>query len=189
MGALVVVVFDPKGNAGLRFFEVLELGAFEELAPDGLPVALDLSQCHRMMRGAANVMNPVLLQFHLELGPPAPRDVLPAIVAEQFLGNSVFDNRPAVDFEDVFAGLSAVNSEPDDVTAKIVDEANEVDLPPTHPPGEDVGLPHLVGRGPLEEPGLGWVAFYFNANLRDEPLAVKRLADGFRTAGQHEHTL
>jgi len=81
MGALVVVVLDPKRNAGLRFFEVFKLCSLEELRPDGFPVTLDLAQGHRMMGGAPDVMNMVLLQFHLELGSPAPCHVLPAVVA------------------------------------------------------------------------------------------------------------
>jgi len=105
MGPLVVVVFDPERNALLRFFEVFELCALEELGPDGFPVALDFSQGHGVMRGAANVMNTVLSQFHLELGFSTPRNILPAVVAQEFLGYSVLDDCPTVDFEDVLARL------------------------------------------------------------------------------------
>lgn len=189
MGPLVVVVFDPERDAGLRFFKVFKLCAFQKLRPDGLPVALDFSKGHRMMRRTANVMNTILLQFHLELGLAAPRNILPAVVAQEFLGYSVLNNRSTVNFQDVLAGLAAVNTEPDDVAAKIVDEADEVDLAPSHPPREDVGLPHLVGRGPFKEPGFRGIAFYFRANSWDEPLAVERFSDGFRTAREHEHSL
>jgi hypothetical protein len=172
MRPLVVVVFDPKRNALLRFFEVFELGPLQELRPDGLPVALDLAQRHRMMRCTPDVMNTVLLQLHLELGFAAPCHVLPAVVAQEFLGHAVLDYRPAVDFQDVLAGLSAVNTEPDDVAAKIVDEPNQVNLTAAHPPAEDVGLPHLVGGGPLKEPRLRRVALDPGSLSGDEPLSV-----------------
>jgi hypothetical protein len=84
--------------------------------------------------------------------------------------------------------LSAVNSKPDDVAAKIVDEPDEVNLSSSHAPCEDVGLPHLIGRGSLEEPGLGWVALCFDPYFGDEPLAVQSFSDGFGTARKHQNS-
>lgn len=98
MRPFVVVVLDPKRNAALGFFEVCELCPLQKLRPDGLPVPLDLAQGHGVMGRASNVMNAVLLQFHLELGFAAPGDVLPAVVAQQFLGHAVIGNRSTVDF-------------------------------------------------------------------------------------------
>ncbi len=40
----------------------------------------------------------------------------------------------------------------------IVDEADEVGVLAPQPEGEDIGLPHLVGRGAFEEARLGGIA-------------------------------
>jgi hypothetical protein len=40
----------------------------------------------------------------------------------------------------------------------IVDEADEVGVLASQPEGEDIGLPHLVGRGAFEEARLGGIA-------------------------------
>jgi hypothetical protein len=40
----------------------------------------------------------------------------------------------------------------------IVDKADEVGVLASQAEGEDIGLPHLVGRGPLEEARLGRIA-------------------------------
>jgi hypothetical protein len=49
MGALVVVMLDPQTNALAGLLEVIELGAAEEFAPDGVPEPFNLAQGHRMM--------------------------------------------------------------------------------------------------------------------------------------------
>jgi len=40
----------------------------------------------------------------------------------------------------------------------IVDETDEVGVLASQPEGEDIGLPHLVGRGAFEEARLGGIA-------------------------------
>jgi hypothetical protein len=49
MGALVVVMLDPQADALAGLLEVVELGAAEEFAPDGVPEPLDLAQRHRVV--------------------------------------------------------------------------------------------------------------------------------------------
>lgn len=59
--ALVIVVLDPELDALASCFKALELGALEELLPDGGPEAFDLAQGHGMMRPGFEVRHPVLL--------------------------------------------------------------------------------------------------------------------------------
>lgn len=49
MGALVVVMLDPQADALAGLLEVVELGAAEEFAPDGVPEPLDLAKSHRVV--------------------------------------------------------------------------------------------------------------------------------------------
>ena len=54
--------------------------------------------------------------------------------------------------------LAAKYVQPHHVTGVIVDKADEVGVLASQAEGEDIGLPHLVGRGPLEEARLGRIA-------------------------------
>jgi hypothetical protein len=60
MGPPVVVVLHPQPNPLAGRLEAVELGAHQELLPDGFPEAFDLAQGHGMMRSALNVVNPIL---------------------------------------------------------------------------------------------------------------------------------
>jgi hypothetical protein len=54
----------------------------------------------------------------------------------------------------------------------IVDKADEVGILASQPEGEDVGLPHLVGRGALEEARLGGITPRLGARLLEQLLLV-----------------
>jgi len=60
MGPPMVVVLHPQPNPFAGRLEAVKLGALQELLPDGLPEAFDLTQGHGMMRPALNVVNPIL---------------------------------------------------------------------------------------------------------------------------------
>jgi hypothetical protein len=96
MGPPVVVVLHPQPNPLAGRLEAVELGALQELLPDGFPEAFDLAQGHGMMRSALNVVNPILAQLCLETGGPTPARVLAPLVREQLLGHAVLRRRPAV---------------------------------------------------------------------------------------------
>ena len=96
MGPPVVVVLHPQPNPLAGRLEAVELGAHQELLPDGFPEAFDLAQGHGMMRPALNVVNPILAQLRLETGGPAPTRVLAALIGEHLFGHAVLRHRPAV---------------------------------------------------------------------------------------------
>lgn len=50
VGTLVIIVFNPAADTFARGIEALELGAREELLPNGGPEALDFAQSHGMLR-------------------------------------------------------------------------------------------------------------------------------------------
>ena len=60
MGALMVVILDPVGDPFLGILERFESSPFQEFLPDRFPEPFDLSQGHRVMRGTADVVDPVL---------------------------------------------------------------------------------------------------------------------------------
>ena len=71
-------------------------------------------------------------------------------------------------------GLAAEDVEPDDIAGVIVEEADQVGVLAAQAEGEDVGLPELVRRGPLEGPGHGRIV------LRLRPALLEQ---GFRVEG------
>lgn len=95
MGPPVVVVLHPQPDPLAGRLEALELGALQELLPDGFPEAFDLAQRHGMVRAALDVVNPLLPQLRLETGGPAPARVLAALIGEQLFGHAVLRHRPA----------------------------------------------------------------------------------------------
>ena len=159
MGTLVIVILNPEADPGARLLEVVELGATEELAPDGAPEPLDLAKGHRVVGLRTDVGDAVLGQFQLEAGLAAPGGILPTVVGEHFLGRPVLANRPPIDFQDRLGGLAAEQFEAHDETRVIVHEGDQIGVGPAQPEAEDVGLPHLVGCRPLEKPGFARIAF------------------------------
>jgi hypothetical protein len=61
IGPLMVVVFDPEFDPFPCRFEAVELGAHEELLPDGGPEAFHLAERHRMLRPRLEVRHSILL--------------------------------------------------------------------------------------------------------------------------------
>lgn len=82
MRPLKVVVADEVLESLLRIHDVREHGAAQELVPQRLPEPLDLAERLRMLRPAADVLDPHPLQPFLELGLASPHRVLPAVVGE-----------------------------------------------------------------------------------------------------------
>ena len=146
----VIVVLHPPGDPGTRLLEGLEAGLFQELILECLPEPLDLAQRHGMMRGTADMKDVILLQLLLELRLPAPTGVLPPVVGQHLLGRAVLRHPLPVEFHHVGAGLTAIHAQRRDVTGVIVNEPNDVRRLSQDGIVRDVGLPHLVRRGPLE---------------------------------------
>jgi len=92
----VVVVLYPEPNPLAGRFETVKLRAHQELLPDRLPEAFDLTQGHGMMWPALNVVDPILAQLRLETGGPTPARVLASLIGEHLFGHAVLRHRPAV---------------------------------------------------------------------------------------------
>ena len=185
MRPLVIVIFDPEPDAFPRRLEAFKLSPREELRPDRLPEPLDLAQSHGMMRPALEVRDAVFFELGFEAGRAAPGGVLAAIVGEHLLGRVILAHGGAENLQDVFGGLAAEEVGADQEPGIIVHEADQVGIAAAQPEGEDVGLPHLVGRGPLEKAGADQIAPRLGRAL-NQVLPVERLADGLGTGFEEE---
>ena len=186
VGPAVVVVLHPEPHPVAGGLEALELRALQELLPDRFPEALDLPQGHRVMGPALQVVYMVLLELGLEAGGAPPTGKLPALIGEQLLGDPVLRHRPAVDLEDVLRRLAAEDVEPHHVAGVIVEKADQVGVLAAQAEGEDVGLPELVRRGPLEGPGHGGVRPGLGAALLEQGFCVEGAAHRFPAHGEEQ---
>jgi hypothetical protein len=187
VGPAVVVVGDPEFDALAGGLETVELGPSQELAPEGGPEALDLAQRHGVMRAALDVADAVLLELRLEPAGAAPGGVLAAVVGEHLLGRLILADGHPVDLDHRRRRGAAEQVRPHHEPGVVVQEPNEVGVAPAQPEGEDVRLPHLVGRGPLEEAGPREVLGPGRLGGGHEPLPVQPLAHRLRTGRQQEH--
>lgn len=140
------------------------------------------------MGPAFQVVDAVLLELGLEAGGAPPARELPALVGEHLLGHPVLRHRPAVDLEDVLRRLAAKDVEPHHVAGVIVNKADQVGVLAAQAEGEDVGLPELVRRGPLEGPGHGGVRPGLGAALLEQAFCVERAAHRLPAYGEEQDT-
>jgi hypothetical protein len=168
----VVVVLHPQPHPFAGRLETVKLRSHQELLPDGLPEAFDLAQGHGMMRPTFEVADPILAQLRLEAGGPSPTAVLASLIREHFFGHAVLRHRPAVDLQHVLRRLAAKHVQPYHVAGVIIQKADEVGVLASQTKGEDIGLPHLVGSGALEEARSGRITLGLGARLLEQLLLV-----------------
>jgi len=189
MGPLVIVIFDPEPDPFAGGIETVKLGAGEELLPERFPEPLDFAERHGMVGARLEVVGAILFHLGLEAGRAAPVDELPAVVREHFFGRLVFPGGDPKHFQHVFGGVAAKQIRPHDEARIIVHERDDVGITAAQPEGEDVGLPHLVGRRALEEAGAGHIAGFAWWGRAHPPGSMEMLAHGLRTGGQQEDPL
>ncbi len=135
----------------------------------------------------ADVMDVVLLEFHLEPGFTPPRSVLPPVVGQHLLGHTVFGHGATVDFQDVLAGLAAEQIQPNQIARVVIHEADQVRLLAAEPDGADIALPELHRRRPLEEPRFRRIPPALGFGLGQQLMLVQRLAHRLRAGRQQQH--
>ena len=150
MRPLVVVVFHPVRQTLPRLFKSLEPRPVQILLLQRLPEPLDLPQCHRMMRGTADVMDVVLFQFLLELRHAPPARVLPPVVRQHLLRDAERPRGHAVRLHHIFTGLAPVQPQRRDVAGVVIDEPDDIGHLAQNRVVGDVRLPHLVRHRRLE---------------------------------------
>ena len=151
VGTLMVVVGDPVGKALAGVGEGGKEGILKKLFPDGAPEALDLAECHRVVRGAADVLNSLAAEHLLELRLPSPGDELPPVVGENLPGRSPLAYCAFHHFQDSVGCLLPEEAVAHDVSRMIIDDSHQVD--PEHSlelESKDIDLPQGVRDLPLE---------------------------------------
>ena len=184
VGPLVVVMFDPELDAFPRRLEAVELGADEEVLPDGGPEAFHLAEGHGMMRAGFDMRHPILLEFRFEAAGATPAGVLAAIVGEHLLGRLELARRHAIDFDHRLRRGTAEQVRAHDEPRVIIHEGDEIRVTPAQTEREDVRLPHLIGRGPLKEPGPNHVPLPRRGAFGHQVRRVQPLAHRLRAGRQ-----
>jgi hypothetical protein len=183
MRSLVVVIFDPEFDPLAGSVEAVELGADQEVLPDGGPEAFDLAEGHRVLRTGFEVRHAILFEFRLEATDAAPGGVLAAVVGEHLLGRLELADRDSIDLDHRGSRGTAEEIRADDEPRVVVHEGDEIGVTTAEPEGEDVRLPHLVGRGPLEEARAGEIALLGRSGLRHQLRSVQVPAHRLRAGG------
>ena len=187
---LVVVVLHPVRSPFYGLLYGLEAGALQELLPQSLPEPLDLPLGHGVMRPAEDVFHMIAGQRPLKAGLSLPGGVLPPLVRKHLLGRAVLRRRPTVDLQNILRGLATVDPEADDEPGVVVDERNRMGVVPVQLEGEEVTLPELIGRGPLEEPRFGPIpAALLLRGWQRHGRLVQRTAHSLRARRQEERPL
>src|SRR5215203_2929892 len=156
--APVVIIADPEFDAFPRRLKTLELRALQELLPNARPEALDLAQCHGMMRPRFDMRDAVLAHLRFEAAHPAPARVLAPIIGEHLLGRLILAGRDAIDLDRGLRRGAAEKIRSDEEARVIIEERDEIGITSAEPKGEDIGLPHLIGCGSLKETRPGEIA-------------------------------
>jgi len=186
MRSPMVVILDPEFDPFPGVLEAGELGADEKVLPERGPEAFDLAQRHGMVRAGFDVGHAILLQLGFEAAGAAPGGVLTAIVGEHLAGRLKLAHGDAIDLDGGLGGGTAEQVGADDIAGMIIEEGDEIGVPPTEPEGEDIRLPHLIGCGPLEEAGTGQVLALLARGWGHEVRFLQALAHGGGAGGQTE---
>jgi hypothetical protein len=182
MRPFVVVILDPEFDPLAGGVEGIELGADQEVLPERGPEAFDLAEGHRVLRARFEMRHAILLELGFEATDAAPGGVLPPVIGEHLLGRLELADRDAIDLDHRGGCRTAEEIRADDEPRVIIEEGDEVGVASAQPEREDVRLPHLIGRGPLEETRAGEVALLgwraFGHQLRRVQVAAHRLRAG-----------
>jgi len=130
------------------------------------------------------VRHPVLFEFGLEAADAAPVGVLAAVVGEHLLGRLELAHCHAIHFDHRVGRGAAEQVRAHDEPRVIIHEGDEIRVTSAQPEREDVGLPHLVGCGPLEETRANHVPFPGRGAFRHQLRRVQPLAHRLRAGRQ-----
>ncbi len=173
MWTLEVVVREEVLEPLLRVDRVREHRPPQEFVPQCFPEPLHLAQRLRMLRSAADVLDPHSLQRLLEFGLAPPHRVLPTVVRQHLRRLPVAGDTPFEGLHHQRRLLVVRQRVPDDKPAVVIHEhAHVQSLCASQPKREDVRLPKLIRRRPLEPPR--WMlALDLRTRCLDQPLFVE----------------
>ncbi len=153
MRALEVVCVDVQAQTSLAIAVVAEDRAREKLLPQRLPETLHLAQRLRVLRPALDVTDALTPQLLLEVRFAAPRRVLPPLVGQDLARRAPRRDGSLQRFHHQARSLVVRHRPAHQEARVVVHEGRHVEaLVASQQEGEDVRLPHLVGRSAFEAP-------------------------------------
>ncbi len=132
------------------------------------------------------MMDLVFLKLQLESAVASPARILPAVVGQHLFGWVILGCGPAIHFNDVLRCLALKQLKAGHIPGVIIYEADEVGVSAPKTEGEDVCLPELIRRCPLEESGTRDVALWLPGRIRHQACVVQCLADGLGACRKKE---
>jgi hypothetical protein len=174
--ALEVVRVDEKPQAAFAVGEVRKHRPTQEFLPERLPESLHLAERLRVLRTTLDVTDALAPQLLLEVRLAAPRRVLATLVGQNLLRRPVCRDAARQRLHHEHRALMVRQRPRHDEARVVVHEGCQVEpVMASQKEREDVRLPHLVGRRPLEAPGRvlsvrRWLS------LLDEPRLVQDAA-------------
>lgn len=153
MRALEVVRVDVQTQPPLAVGVVAEDRPREKLLPQRLPEALHFAQRLRVLRPALDVTDPLTSQLLLEVRLASPRRVLPSLIGQDLARRAPRRDGTLQRLHHKTGSLVMRHRPAHQETRVVVHEGRHVEaIVASQKEGEDVRLPHLVGRRPLEAP-------------------------------------
>jgi hypothetical protein len=149
---LEVVVIDVMAQPPPGVGQVHEHRRLQALTPQRPPEALDLAQGLRVPRRRHHLADAALGQLAAQGAGAPPGHVLRAVVGQDLLGRAEGIQRRPQHFQDQGRGLRRVQAEAGNEATVVVQEGDQRDaaILLLQDEREQVGLPQLIGRGPLE---------------------------------------
>src|SRR5437867_846352 len=99
MHSLKVVIVDEPADPSPCLLEIDEEGALDQLPPKGTPESFDLTEGLRSSGPGNHVTNAPLFQFLGKGTLASPRDILRAVVTENFLRSTEAGDAGTQDFD------------------------------------------------------------------------------------------
>jgi hypothetical protein len=186
IGPLVIVIFNPQLDPLAGGVEAVELGPHQELLPEGGPEAFHLAEGHGMLGPRFEVRDPVLLQFRLK--PAGARQLVYCRPLSVSISPGGWNSPAATRYTSITAAAVGLRnkSAPHDEPRVIIQEGDDIGVTSAQPEGEDVRLPHLIGRGSFEEPGTRDIPLFRRRTFRHQLSFMQTLPHRLRAGRQKE---
>ena len=185
----MVIVLDPQLDTFLCVLKAIKLATEKELLQNRFPEPFDLAQGHGMVGLASDMLDPVFFELFFKPGCATPVHILPAVIGQHLLGNTVFSGSTSKGLYNVFRCLAPIETKPGYIAGIIIDVAYEVGILTCQAECADIALPQLVWGRALKEARLGMVLFSLWFFLLYQLGFAERLVDSSRAGLQQKKPL
>jgi hypothetical protein len=161
MRTLMVIVGDPMAEALTGIGKRSEYSIREKLFPYRAPESLDLAECHRVMRGAADVLHALTAEHFLEFCFTPPGDELPTVIRKNLPGSTPLADGALDNFQNRIGCLLAEQAMAHDIAGVVINNPDQVDpVQPFELKGKNIDLPQRIRHLPLKPSRLRAASFW-----------------------------